>query len=64
MSKKRIPKMKASALGNASVTAPRSENFVAKHMNTFNHAVVEVDRKAQAKKNGHRNTKHKGRQDW
>lgn len=42
----------------------KPRNYVAKHMNTFNRATVEVDRKAEAKKLGHANNKHKGRQDW
>lgn len=35
-------------------------DFVAKHMNSFNRATVEVDRKQAAKKNGFLSTKHKG----
>ena len=48
---------KASKKASEIQTAP---NFVAKHMNSFNKATVEVDRKKAAKKAGHRSTKHKG----
>ncbi|AUR86022.1 hypothetical protein NVP1081O_287 [Vibrio phage 1.081.O._10N.286.52.C2] len=40
------------------VAAP---NFVAKHMNTFNHATVEDDRKKQSKRLTNRKMKHKGK---
>lgn len=47
------------------VPAATQQNFVAKFAREFNKATVEVDRKKQAKKNGHINTKHKGKnQDW
>lgn len=35
---------------NKSVTAPATNNLVAKHMNTFNKAHTFVDRKKNAKK--------------
>jgi hypothetical protein len=40
--------------------APQVNDFVAKHMNTFNKAATHIDRKKESKKG---NTKHKGRYD-
>ncbi|AAQ64356.1 hypothetical protein KVP40.0286 [Vibrio phage KVP40] len=39
----------------------KPQNFVAKHMNTFNHASVEEDRKKKSKRLTKRKMKHKGK---
>lgn len=42
------------------MTEQKPQNFVAKHMNTFNRATVQVDRKKK-QKSSCRGDKHKGK---
>lgn len=39
----------------------KARNFVAKHMNEFNHSIVEEDRKKRSKRLTKRKMKHKGK---